>query len=189
MFDFVQSVLGEAIELHPHFQLQRPNVKLRDASTDTIIDTTVSDVPDLIVVTGSLKGSDTVQNGAILSVRFRRGQQFKGEASLTWHINCEQGEIRLIAPSGTSLQAHAYSEPVTIEIHNFATDEVHSVEWEWPKWEEEADIPIIGRSVAMMYEAFHAETVSGGSREYPDFGDASKRHEQLASLISQWAPS
>lgn len=186
MFDYVQSVIGETVDAHSHLQLQRPEMRLRDPTTNTIVKTVTSDVPDLITVTGSLGGSAVAQHGASLLVRFRRGQQFKGEPALTWHINCEKGEIRLTAPSGTSLHANSYTDPVTIEIHDFATDEVHGVQWEWPEWEGESDLPIVGRSVAKLYEAFHAETVEGGPRTYPNFADALERHEQLARLLANW---
>lgn len=185
VFDYVQTVLGEAIELHSRLQLQRPEVKLRDPSTNNIVGTTVSDVPDLVIVTGSLKGPRIAENGANLLVRFRRGQPFKGEPAFTWHINCEQGEIRLTAPSGSPIHANSYSEPVTIEVHDFSTDEVHSVQWEWPEWEEDLDIPIVGRSVAKLYEAFHARLAADGPMEYPNFASALTRHEQLASMLAR----
>lgn len=185
VFDYVQSVIGEAVELQSKLQLQRPNMKLRNPSTDSIVKTVKSDVPDLITVTGSMSGAG-VAEGASLLVRFRRGQPFKGEPALTWHINCEKGEIRLTAPSGTSLHANSYSDPVTIEVHDFHTDEVSIVPWEWPEWEEELDLPIVGRSVAKLYEAFHAETVEGDRRMYPNFSDAIERHEQLTTLLASW---
>lgn len=189
VFDYVQSVIGEAVDARSHLQLQRPQMRLRDPSKDTIVKTVRSDVPDLITITASLGGLRIAQEGASLLVRFRRGQQFKGEPALTWHINCEKGEIRLTAPSGTSLHANSYSSPVTIEIHDFHKDEARSVQWEWPEWEEELDLPIVGRSVAKLYEAFHAETVEGGPRTYPNFSDATKRHEQLAALLAGWTPA
>ena len=73
-----------------------------------------------------------------------------------------------------------------IEVHDFVADEVHSVQWEWPEWEEELDLPIVGRSVAKLYEAFHAEIVEGGPRTYPNFSDALGRHDQLATLLASW---
>lgn len=182
MLDYVQSVLGETIKPHPHLQLQRPLVKLRDPSTNEIVGTTISDVPDLITVTGSVKGSSTTQDGASLLVRLRRGQPFQGEPALTWYINCEQGEIRLTAPEGLSLS----TKSVSIAVHHFSTDKVHNIHWEWPKWEEEADLPFIGRSVAKLYEAFHAQLAPDGRRDYPDFADGLKRHEQLDAMLSQW---
>lgn len=185
VFDYVQCVLGEATELQFHLQLQRPNMKLRDAS-GKIVSTVASDVPDLIIAAGSLDDSDFAQEGASLSVRFRRGQQFKGEPALTWHINCEGGEIRLVSPSGTSLHAASYSEPVTVEIHDFARDEVRTIDWEWPSWQEESELPIVSRSVAKLYEAFHENVAEHGGRDFPDFSDALKRHRQLASILSGW---
>ncbi|KAL1876995.1 hypothetical protein Daus18300_002604 [Diaporthe australafricana] len=165
------------------------NIFMIGFAHNTIVKTVTSDVPDLVTVTASLGGSEIAQEGASLLVRFRRGQQFKGEPALTWHINCEKGEIRLTAPSGTSLHANSYSSPVTIEIHDFHSDEVRSVQWEWPEWEEVLDLAIVGRSVAKLYEAFHAETVEGGPRTYPNFSDAIKRHEQLAALLEGWTPA
>jgi hypothetical protein len=186
VFDYVQSVVGEAIDVHSRLQLQRPEMKLRDKATNSIVKTVKSDVPDLLTVTGSLSGSEVTQEGASLLVRFRRGQQFKGEPALTWHINCEKGELRLTSPSGTSIHADSYSDPVTIEVHDFATDEVRDIHWEWPRWEEEAGLPTVGRSVAKLYDAFYAEAVEGGPRMYPNFSDAVERHEQLAGLLASW---
>lgn len=157
-------------------------MKLRDASNN-IVGTVSSDVPDLIIVTGSLNDSKITQKGATLHVRFRRGQQFKGEPALTWHINCERGEIRLIAPSGTSLHANSYSEPVTIEIHDFVTDEVRAEVWEWPKWQEEAGLPIVGRSVAKLYEVFYESVLGNEVSEFADFSDAFRRHQQLQTML------
>lgn len=151
-----------------------------------MLETVKSNVPDLIIVTGSLSDSKITQQGATLQVRFRRGQQFKGEPALTWHINCERGELRLTAPSGTSLHANSYSEPVVIEIHDFATDEVRNVPWEWPEWQEEDGLPTVSRSVALLYEAFYEDAQKGAPRKYPDFSAAVKRHEQLHSILSGW---
>lgn len=36
-----------------------------------------------------------------------------------------------------------------------------------------------------LYEAFHATIAVNDSREYPDFADALKRHEQLSTLLSR----
>lgn len=183
----MQSVLGEVTELQSHLQLQRPEVRLRDSS-GKVVGTMSSNVPDLVHVTGSLSSSDITQREATLAVRYRRGQPFKGEPALTWHINCERGELRLVSPSGSSLHATSYSEPVTIDIHYFAEDEVRSETWEWPSWQEEIELPIASRSVAKLYEAFHNHVSEGGAEEFPDFSDALKRHQQLDSILSKWFP-
>lgn len=146
----------------------------------------MSDVPDLIVVSGSLGDPDITQERASLQVRFRRGQQFKGEPALQWWINCEAGELRLTAPAGTSLHANSYSAPVVIEIHDYATDKVRNVAWEWPQWQEEDSLPIVSRSVAQLYEALYEDMQNGAPQTYPGFFAALKRHEQLHSILSRW---
>lgn len=186
MFDWVQSVLGEATNLQSTLQLQRPQVKLRDASGQ-IVDTVSSNLPDLIAVTGTLPASSFVQQGATLQVRFRRGQPFRGEPALTWHICCERGELRLTSPGGTAVHASAYSEPVTIDVHDFATDQVRREEWAWPDWQEQSDLPVAGRSVAGLYEAFYDSFRGGQEPRFPSFEDAVRRHEQLDSILSQWS--
>lgn len=185
VFDYVQCVLGEVTELQSRLQLQRPNMKLRDASGN-IVGTDTSDVPDLVVTTGSLNNSKFAKKGAGLDVRFRRGQQFQGEPALTWHINCEEGEIRLVSPSGTSLHAASYTEPVTVEIHDFLNGEVRKVDWDWPNWQKESELPVVSRSVAKLYEAFYASIAEDGEREFPDFSDGVERHHQLLSILSTW---
>lgn len=187
VFDYVQVVLGEVTNLQPRFQLQRPEIKLLDNSGKQA-GTVTSDVPDLMIANGILSDPTIAQNGATLNVRFRRGQPFKGEPGFTWHINCEKGEIRLISPTGSSLHANAYSVPVTLEVHDHATDEVRDIDWTWPAWQQENDLPLGSRSVARLYETFYADAVEGGPREYPDFADALKRHEQLHSLLAGWKP-
>ncbi|KAI0155312.1 NAD(P)-binding protein [Xylariaceae sp. FL1272] len=186
LWDTVQAVVGEATDLKSRLQLQRPIMKLRDP-TGKIVGTTPSDVPDLIIVNGSLNSSASAQKSASLSIRYRRGQPFKGEPALTWYIHCERGEIRLISPSGSSPHANSYDAPVTIDVHDFATDEVHSETWEWNKWQEDLNLPIMGRSVASLYEAFYDHVVEGKERTYPDFEDAVVRHRQLDSLLKGWA--
>jgi hypothetical protein len=148
------------------------------------VGTTTSDVPDLIITAGTIHKSEVaVAPEATFSIHFRRGQPFKGEPALTWHINCERGEIRLTSPSGTSIQAGSYDQPVTIDVHDYASDEVRRVEWKWPQWQEEANIPVIGRSVALLYEAF----ADGKVEDYADFESALSRHEQLQGMLSGWS--
>ena len=177
VYDFVQHAIGEAADAHGHFQLQRPYVKIRNQSGD-IVETVRSNVPDLILTTTTLQESATVQRGAVLFTRFRRGQPFPGEPALVWTINGEKGELRIVARGGTALHANAYTDEVTFEIHNFETDEVQPVEWSWQPWQEE--LPYIARSVGALYEAF-ADGRTGV--DYPSFKDALRRHEQLENLL------
>ncbi|PSR99206.1 hypothetical protein BD289DRAFT_479587 [Coniella lustricola] len=194
LFDYVQSVLGEATDIKSHLQLQRPEMKLTNAS-GTVTGSLRSDVPDLIAVTASLTPSRAVQQGATLQVRFRRGQPFKGEPALAWWVNCEHGEIRLLSPAGTGLHADAYARPVTIDVHRFGHEEaskageeavVSKEEWTWLDWQEDNQLPLVARSVAQVYDEFYEHVVGGKERSYPDFGDALRRHEQLASMLGAW---
>jgi hypothetical protein len=55
VIDFVQSVVGELVPgtVHTHFQLQRPEVRIRDpARNNQIVETIRSDVPDLLSLHG-----------------------------------------------------------------------------------------------------------------------------------------
>lgn len=180
VFDQVQYVLGDLTNINSHLQLQRPNIRLRDPSTNTITETIKSNVPDLIYATASIAPSPSTDPDASLLIRFRRGQPFKGEPALVWTINGEKGELRLIAQGGTTLHASAYTDPVTMDVHDFETDEVQSVEWEWEEWQKE--LPMVGRSVAKVYERFAEGNLEG----LATFEDASLPHRQLNGMLARW---
>ncbi|EEU38030.1 uncharacterized protein NECHADRAFT_48319 [Fusarium vanettenii 77-13-4] len=180
LFDQVQYVLGDIANFKSRLHLQRPNVKVRDPATNKIIETVKSDVPDLIFATGTLKGSETSQEGASVLIRFRRGQPFPGEAPLVFTINGEKGEIRLKAEGGTGLHANSYDAPVTIEVDDFETGKVEEIAWQWQDWQEE--LPVVSRSVAAVYEKF----AEGDRKGLVSFYDALFRHEQLNGLLREW---
>ncbi|KAI0844097.1 NAD(P)-binding protein [Daldinia vernicosa] len=180
LFDFVQFVLGDIQVLHSHLQLQRPDVKIWDRSSGKVVKTVRSDVPDLILVTGSLQASEYATSGATVHLRFRRGQAFKGEDPFVWSINGERGEIRLSASGGPGISAASHGQPLTIEVHDFDTDGVENVEWNWQGREE---LDISARIVGALYEAFAA----GDAAKYPTFDHASKRHDQLDRILAQFS--
>ena len=159
-------------------QLRRPAVEIRDPGTGKTIKTVTSDVPDYIVVTGVLEESKVTRAGATALLRFRRGQPFPGDAPLVWTIHGEKGEIRVVSPGSTAIQANAFDAPVPIEVHDFETDKVDKVEWAWADWQ--AELPVAARNVASLYEAY-AE-----GKPYPTFEDALRRHEQLDEILSGW---
>lgn len=173
MFDNIQHVLGEVTNPSYATHFRYPEIGIRDASWN-LVGTATTDVPDLIVISGGLRGREFVSEGANLTVRFRRGEPFKGEPGLVWTIEGDKGELRLTAPSGPALQSLAYDQPVTIEVHDYDTDQVTPVEWSWYDWQEE--LPLFSRNIGALYEAF----AEGG--EYPTFQDAAGRHEQLERL-------
>ena len=154
-------------------------IKLKDLQTQEIVGTVKSNVPDLVIVAGTLSQSDITQKNASFLFRFRRGQPFAGEPDLVWTINGEKGEIRLVAPSGAALHANASTDDLTIEIHDYETDKVESVEWSFEDWQTE--LPLFARNTGKVYDVYAA-----GEGPVPTFGDALVRHEQLEGMLSGW---
>ncbi len=177
MIDPIQAILGELQNAQTHFQIQRPEIKLQNPTSGEIVGTTRTDVPDLFFVAGSLPQSDFVEKGASLSVRYRGGAAFKGEPAFVWTVTGEKGELRLVSPAGPALQILDVKAQITIEVHDFETDEVAPVEWEWTAYQQ--DIPVAGRSIAALYEAYAA----GDESKYATFEDALHRHEQLEKWL------
>lgn len=189
----MQSVLGDIEKdpetgraVHGHFQLQRPQVRLRAADGNTA-ETVKSNVPDLILIAGTLPESPMVQKGASLHFRFRRGQPFPGEPILSWSINGEKGEIRVVSRAAAFLNIGVDSPPITTELYDFETEKVTDLKWEWADWQK--DLPTPARNIGGLYEAFAAaHQRKGGEVGYPTFGDALARHKQLEELILGWHP-
>lgn len=178
MLDAVQFAIGELNNVKSTLQIQRPDVPIENRQTKEIIETVKSDVPDLVIATGTLRASPIAREGATLYFRLRRGQPFLGEDPLVWTINGEKGEIRLSSPGGTALQASAYNKPVTIKVHDHETDSVQKIEWDWTDWQK--GISVIGRNTGALYENY----VNGGA--YPTFEDALKLHEKLEEIMGDW---
>jgi predicted dehydrogenase len=182
VWDQIQFVHGDATAIQSRLHVQFPQAKLRDPASNTIVKTVTSDVPDLVIAAGALPASPTTQPGAPLLVRFRRGQPaFDDEPPLVWSVTGEKGEIRLTSPAGTTLHAFAHTEAVRLEVRDFATatGEVERIEWRWEGWQEE--LPLVGRSIAALYEAF-----ADGEERYATFDDALGRHEQLEGMLIAW---
>ncbi|KAF9631062.1 hypothetical protein BFW01_g1924 [Lasiodiplodia theobromae] len=176
LWEFVQSILGDAHDIRSRHQLQRPKVGLISSQTGTTVETIESNVPDLVFVTASLKGEKRIQDGASLLVGFRRGQPFPGEPFLTWTIHGEKGEIKFTAEGGTTPRTMA-STPVRILLHEFSTGQVEDVGWSWEPWRLE--LPIAARGVAGLYEAY----ACGGETAYSNFEHSLWRHEQLEDVL------
>nr|POE59036.1 hypothetical protein CFP56_24306 [Quercus suber] len=151
-----------------------------DTKTKQVREVVRSEVPDLILVTGTLKESSIAQEGATLSFRLRRGQPFLGEVPFIWSINGEKGELRISSPGGPSLQPTADGKGVSIEIHDHETDKVSQIEWDWADWLK--DLVVTGRDTATLYENF----ANGG--HYPTLEDSLKLHEQIAEIMADWNP-
>lgn len=74
----------------------------------------------------------------------------------------------------TSAAMQASDEGKSIQIHNFETDEVETVEWE----SRFVELPSPARSIGAMYEAFAEKT-----EKYPDFERAVLIHRQIEEML------
>lgn len=184
VFDLVQAVLGDLAVLNGDFHVQRPDVRIKDAAGNSR--TVRSDVPDLVQVSGKWDESSTTNKNATLHFRFRRGQPFPGEPALEWTINGEKGEIRIISQKVAFIQVGDPTAPWTMEVHDFATDKVDTVEWDWEDWQRDLSFP--ARSVGALYEAFSEARETGAKEKYVTMEVATRRHEQLEKLLAGWQP-
>lgn len=179
----VLAVLGDLASAKGDFHLQRPEVKLLDGAGNAV-GKVQSTVPDLILVTGKWNESQITQQNATLHYRFRRGQPFPGEPVLSWYISGEKGEIKVTSPKYTFIQVGEESVPTFFEVHDYETNTVDKVEWQWADWQQE--LPFPARTIGALYEEF-AEVKADGSKEsYATFDIAAKQHELLDSLLSEW---
>jgi hypothetical protein len=170
--------VGEVAISHPLLQLQRPDAKIRD-STGRIIETIVSDVPDLVIAAGTLKSMDTVVDHASFLIRYRRGQTPHGELPLSWTVTGETGEIRISGDS-PSINSHFFTEPPVIEVHDFASNSVNARPWSWTPWQEK--LPASARNIGMLYELFAAREEG----KYADFAAGLARYRQIDGILSSW---
>jgi predicted dehydrogenase len=187
--DYIHHVLGEYESFGSWMQIQRPTLKILNTGGND--DTSIgSNVPDLLSIHGSLKPSyDNVKvaNGATLSYTYRTGPPFKHQPATTWSIAGTTGEL-LVTFQGHYLHSHTV-DPISIQHHAHATDEVRQVGWDWADWQKE--LPVRSRIIAELYERY-AEWVEGGKgkvkkgREWPSLEDALVRMEELAEVFQQW---
>jgi len=191
MIDYVHEVLGEFENFHTRMQIQRPEllrIKADGASDETL----KTDVPDFVAVHGKLaqgEGKAELTDNATLAVTFRSGPSFEGTPAFTWSINGEKAEILITSPSGPYLQAGSYREPVTIQVHEFATDAVEEISWDWQKWQKE--LPVYARIGAEVYERYAAWWKVGKGKideqmRWPTLEDAVVRHAELREMFEQF---
>jgi predicted dehydrogenase len=187
--DYVHGVLGEFETFDAWTQIQRPTLKVLAAS-GTDQNSINTNVPDLLSIHGSLKPSSDkikVASEATLMQAFRAGPPFKGRPAVTWSINGTKGEL-LITIEGHYLHSHTV-DPITIQHHDHATDEVRELEWDWAEWQK--TLPIRSRNIAELYERY-AEWVEGGKgdvkegREWPSLEDAVTRLDEFAEMYRQF---
>lgn len=175
VYDQVQYVLGNIVNIHGHSQIQRPEIHIMEPATGEVIETVTSDVSDLIITVGQLEGPLAV-SGATVLTSLRLGSPFPGQPALSWTVIGEKAEIRLVGEGTATLQAQGYDKPVTLELHDFATGTVEQIPWNWAGWQKE--LPVLSRSVGELYERF----ADSGSMGLPTFEEAFARHQQLDRL-------
>ncbi|KAF2997327.1 hypothetical protein E8E13_002742 [Curvularia kusanoi] len=161
-------------------QIQRPDVRIRDPSTNSIVETVKSDVPDLITFNAQLKPSPYTADNATLSFFFRRGQPFPGTPLVTWLLNFQYGEIRVESPTTGFLEQGSQDKPITIHVHHFEGDSVEEIEWSWSS--EQADLPLPARSVSATLFAFAEGRPAGDG--WVSVEDAARRALLIDKLLN-----
>ncbi|ETS86153.1 hypothetical protein PFICI_04178 [Pestalotiopsis fici W106-1] len=190
MIDFVHEVLGNFESFQSRMTIQQPTIKLLGSGGEDL-GTVTSDVPDFLAVHGIVKGRRTASDGAVLAVTFRNGKPFKDTPAFTWTINGQKGEILVVSPSGPYIHSDSYHAPITIQVHDHATNQVETVEWDWEDWQKE--LPIRARIVAELYERFAWWWENGrptgqlpDNREWPRLHDGLGRLQELEELFAQY---
>ncbi|RYP16131.1 hypothetical protein DL766_009211 [Monosporascus sp. MC13-8B] len=188
--DYVHDILGEFASFESRMQIQRQAIRiLRSDGTQT--GEVQSDVPDFLVFHGKLaRGKADIVDDATLAATFRTGQQFKGTPGFVWSINGEKDEI-LVTASGAYLHSDSYGEPIKIQVHDHATDEVTDVAWDWKDWQR--NLPVRARIVGELYERYAhwwengrpSGTLADGE-EWPRLHDAVERINEVRELFAQY---
>lgn len=176
--DYVHHVLGEYASSNAHVQIQRPHQSIIDAKTGEKRPT-VSDVPDLVSVHGTLKSSNHVTEGATLIANFRTGPAFPGSTPFVWTITGGKGRLRITCERGPFIQSLAAGSPIPIEVEDFGTGEVKSVDWEWQSWEDE--IQARGRCLGRLYDLYYGGKAAENG--VADFDAAVARHKQIDAML------
>jgi predicted dehydrogenase len=179
IIDYIHTALSPWKTAHTQTQLQRPSLAVLD--TD---DTITSNVPDLILTTGTLAPSATVADGATLSVSLATGPPFPGTPGFTWLITGTTGSLRITAQGPYLFSGLSCDAPVTFAHHDFASGAVRDVEWdEWPAWQVQEGLGLMARSTAVVYERY-AEWVEGGMGDV-DAGKEWPRLEDGVALLRE----
>lgn len=147
VLDFVQAAIGrlDTSSIRSKSQVERPNIRFQDPATNEFVGQTVSSIPDLLTLHGTLAASPQTAPNATLAFQFRSGPAFPGTPMLTWTVECERGEIKLISETSPFLRFSDADGPVTIQVHDFESGEVKEVPWDWT--EEQKNVPVIARGV------------------------------------------
>jgi predicted dehydrogenase len=164
--DTINYVLGEFAELSAVSDLRRPLITV-EGSGDQIWKT----APDQIAVIGTLK------SGATASIHVR--EAVAGGTGFLWEINGTDGTLRITADAAlpeifplTVAGAQGRNEPVQLAVPSALTQK-------WPALTRLEGAPAY--NVGRAYAAFAAD-IDNGTHTVPDFADAIRRHEVIATI-------
>lgn len=161
-------------------QIQRPNVRIRDPVSISIVETVKSDVPDLVSFNAKLSPSSHTADDATLSYFFRRGQPFPGTSTVTWVLNFEHGEIKVESPTAGFLEQRPHDKPITLLLHHYDDNSTKEISWSWSS-EEEA-LPLLARSVSTTLFAFADGRPAGDG--WVSVEDAARRAVLIEKLMN-----
>ncbi|PWY83334.1 putative oxidoreductase [Aspergillus heteromorphus CBS 117.55] len=183
LIDQVQFVVGDLVPGtdHIHLQVQRPDVRLRDAQSGEFVGHTRSNVPDLVSLHGSLPETAQVAAGASLVAYFARGQPYPGDPALTWTLTGESGTLRLTSPTGIFMQADTGPERPILTVLDHATGAVEEIPWAWS--ETQLAVPVMARAVQGCLVSF----ATGRTEGYVSLDDAAGRARQIARWLDALA--
>src|SRR5213080_650607 len=164
--DILNYVLGEFADLSAVSNLRRPLITIEETGEQI-----VKTAADQIAVIG------TLASGATASVHVR--EAVAGGTGFLWEINGTDGTLRITADAAypeiyplTVAGAHGRSEPAPLAAPAALTQK-------WPALTSLEGAPAynVGRAYAAL-----AADIDNGTHTVPDFADAVRRHEVIASI-------
>jgi predicted dehydrogenase len=164
--DILNYVLGEFADLSAVSTLRRPLITIEETG-EQILKT----APDHIAVIG------TLTSGAPASIHIR--EAVAGGTGFLWEINGTDGTLQITADAAqpqiyplTVAGAHGRSEPAKLAPPATLTQK-------WPALTSLEGAPAY--NVGRAYAAFAAD-MDNGTHTVPDFADAVRRHEVIATI-------
>jgi predicted dehydrogenase len=164
--DVLTYVLGEFADLSAVSDLRRPLITIRETGEQI-----VKTAADQVAVIG------TLASGATASIHIR--EAMAGGTGFLWEINGTDGTLRITAAEAqpqifplTVAGAQGRNEPAELAVPERLTHR-------WPELASLEGAPAF--NVGRAYAAFAAD-IDNGTHTVPDFADAVRRHELIASI-------
>ncbi len=164
--DILNYVLGEFAELSAVSAVRRPLITIEETGEQI-----AKTAADQVAVIG------TLTSGATASIHIR--EAVAGGSGFQWEINGTDGTLRITADAAlpeifplTVHGAHGRNEPAELDIPTVLTQK-------WPPLAKLEGTPAF--NVGRAYAAFAAD-IDNGTHTVPDFADAVRRHELIATI-------